>query len=208
MKLTIEELELIEKFSAGTLEEGERQLLEQISDWKDATVFQGDFLESLSISKLEDVKSNLMLFEEEFQYAQAKEGSLSIFEKIKQQIDLTLDEIASLFQPVSDYQPYLRLATASRGELKVNKAVFEENRNTLSFELSKDASHSLQLTVENNLQEVLVRKELSKKVGAKFEVKLDGLQSIPGRYYWRLVMNRDSVMDEFFIGKDLMKRMG
>jgi len=205
MKLTIEELDLIEKYSGGELKEEERQLLEKIPDWEEIAVFQGDFLESLPISKLEDVKSSLMLIEEEFQYAQSKENELGIFDKIKQQIDLTLDEIAGLFQPVPNYQ--LNLARVSRGKLKVGGFEVKEGENKLSFNLTKRPTHSLQLTVENNLEEILIKKEFSKEVGKNFSTELNELQNVPGRYYWRLVMDGEVVMNEFFIGKELMKKM-
>ena len=205
MKLTIEELELIEKYSVGELKEEERQLLEKIPEWEEIAGCQGDFLESLPISKLEDIKSSLMLIEEEFQYAQSKENELSIFDKIKQQIDLTLDEIAALFQPAPNYQ--LNLARVSRrGNLKVGGFEVKEEENKLSFNLTKQPTHNLQLTVENNLEETLIKKEFSKEVGKNFHTELKELQNVPGRYYWRLVMDGEVVMNEFFIGKELMNK--
>lgn len=210
MKLTIEELDLIEKYSTDELKKEEKEFLEQIPNWEEIAIFQEDFLEAIPVSKLEDIKGSLMLFEEEFQYAQniqIKENELSIFDKIKQQIDLTLDEIAALFQPAPNYQ--LNLARVSRrGNLKVGEFDLKKEENKLFFTLTKQPTHSLQLTVENNLEEVLIKKEFSKEVGQNFYTELNELQNIPGRYYWRLVMDGEVVMNEFFIGKDLMKKVG
>lgn len=206
MKLTDQQLDLVERFCLKDLTKKEEKLLRQIPDWEEAVSFHKNFLGAFPVFKTNEIKNKLRFFEEELQQEQKIEKKrFGILNKIKEQVNLTLDEIANLFQPVPNYQAILAMASRS-GNLIIEepKSGLNTTNNLLSFVLKKKPTHSLQLTIENNLQEILLTREISKNEGQSFEVPLSGLQNIPGRYYWRLVMNGEVLMDEFFIQKELL----
>ena len=204
MKLTDEQLILIEKYCSDELNELEKKALKAIPNWEEAVEFHQHFLDVIPISKTQQIKSQLFLFEEELQQEQKVIQSRShILNKIQQKIALTLNELASLFLPVPHYQANLAMANRS-GNLVVKKPREEENASSnLTFELMKPTTHPLQLTIENNLQTLLIEKQIPKNTKG-FQVSLKNLENIPGRYYWRLVMDREVTMGVFFIQKDLM----
>lgn len=205
MELTIEQLALIEKYCSVGLTEAEKTVLENIPNWEKAVAFQQNFLQSFEVFKIEELKEELQSYEADFQYTNAQSSyKENILEKWKQKLTLLADEISFLFQPVPHYQANLAMANRS-GNLRVENplAGFDAVEDSLHFKLQKTPSHELQLSIENNLQEILISKIISPKQGKSFTVSLERLQGIPGRYYWRLAMNREVVMGEFFIRKEL-----
>ncbi len=198
IKLTNDQLVLIENYCSNKLGIEEQSILEGIPNWEEAVLFQQHFLDVIPIFKAEQIKSNLLLFEEELK---KKETALTkspnrkhLLDKIKHQIELSLDELATLFMPIPNYAQVLR----SEG-LIINRMSEE----SIIFELQRAATHSFQIIIEDNLKTPLIKQEIPSNI-QRFEVSLEDIKQVPGRYYWKAKPSKDLLVGEFFIQKDLM----
>ncbi len=209
MELSIEQLDLIEKYCTTGLNNNEQATLEQIPDWQEAIRFYQDFGTSMQVHGNELVRAKLHSFEAAFQASQVKQQVVSttpLLSRIKETINYTLDELAALFAPVPTYQASLGMV--SRGTatdvISPSNGIDAADLEELIFKTVHLTQEPFELCIENNKQDVLVELEIPSNV-QEFRVSLAALNATPGRYYWKLLSDEDMFIGYFFIRKDLME---
>ncbi|MFK7905529.1 MAG: hypothetical protein AB8B69_10410 [Chitinophagales bacterium] len=200
IKLTNDQLALIENYPSDKLSIEEQSLLEDIPNWEEAIRFHQHFLDVIPVFKMEQIKNRLILFEEELKKEKAAvltkiPDRKYLLDKIKRQIGLSLDELTTLFMPIPNYARVMR----SEG-LVVNRKL---DGTAIIFELQRVSTRSFQVIIEDNLRTPLIKQEIPSNT-QRFEISLEDIEQVPGRYYWRAKPNKDLLVGEFFIQKDLM----
>lgn len=204
-----QKLYLIEQYVQGTLSTTEQaefaQLRAAVPEIEEDIQFHQKFWKVQPIFGRAEQKRELQLLEAKIQ----KEESLGIFAKLKsifkqnvEQVQFTIDELITMFQPAPQYAGML--AQASRSDsIEVTKPVnsYACTKAQLDFKLAKAPKNSLQLSIENNQQQTLSTQTIEAST-TQFSVPLNNF--LPGRYYWKLTSDKDMVICEFFVQKDLM----
>ena len=70
------------------------------------------------------------------------------------------------------------------------------------FELSEESEEDLELSIENNQCEELYIQEIPSHT-QQFYVPFAAKNYPPGRYYWKLMVEDEMILAEFFIGKNV-----
>lgn len=199
IKLTNQQLILIEKYSSNQMNIEEDSILKTIPNWEETAHFHQHFLDVIPVFKMEQIKSRLFLFEEEFQKQKVIFKKMPrrkhILDKIRKQIELSLDELTALFMSVPNYSQVLR----SRDLIVIQK----QGETSLFFELKQTTTRPFQIIIEDNSKTLLVKQEVPAN-RQRFEVSLENIKQIPGRYYWKAKPNKELMVGEFFIQKELM----
>ncbi|MFK7903782.1 MAG: hypothetical protein AB8B69_01595 [Chitinophagales bacterium] len=168
------------------------------------------FLKDLSVSAVEVKKAALR---KQFNNIEVKlqretsEGMTTLMNKIKDSvknhIDYSIDQLAGLFAPVPHYQPIL--AQVQRGGdfevLKPEKGA-DCWSDGLFFEFSNGLEEALELSIENNQSDELYSGEIPAH-SIYFNPQFSSKDHPPGRYYWKVTSDNETIMGDFFIGKDL-----
>ncbi|MGB1241604.1 MAG: hypothetical protein ACPG49_03725 [Chitinophagales bacterium] len=168
------------------------------------------FLKDLSFSAIEVKKAALRKRFNEVEVKLQREtpnGVTVLMNKIKNSIkdhvDYSLDQLTNLFAPVPTYQ--MAISQTKRGVdfdvLKPEKGgdCWEDG---LSFELSNGVGEALELTIENNQSDELYSDEIPAHT-IYFKPSFSSKDHSPGRYYWKLTSDNETIMGDFFIGRDL-----
>ncbi len=183
-----------------------RTQIETNSEWAEEAAFLKDLSSSaIEVRKLE-LRRQFNDIEIKLQ-REAPNGVVVLMNKIKNSIknhvDYSLEELTNLFIPVPTYQ--VAILQTKRGEdfdvLKPKKGAdcWEEG---LSFELSNGVEEVLELTIENNQAEELYSGEIPPHT-IYFKPLFSSKDNLPGRYYWKVTSDNETIMGDFFIGKDI-----
>ena len=212
-------LEQIEKHFSGSLNKEEADQFNQLKntnpDFEELVSYFDDFMVGMEDFGDRVILLELQNLEKIIQKEEADAANQYAFDanrKIKDiakgffsQIDYTLDQLASLFQPVNTYQALL--GTVHRGEdisIKMKKKEWDLAEGNIEITFSKATSSDLSISIENNQRQTLWTSTISKGT-TSFLLTADELNIYtPGRYYWKVNSSKESVIYEFFVRKDLM----
>lgn len=207
--------DLIEKYLSNTLTSEEKAQFEQLQSEDSDFLSEIDFFENLltTVEVFGDKEFALELkaLDEEMELAYQKEQSgagfsiKGLWDDFIQQIDYTVEQLAALFAPNTNYA--LLINKINRGEgFEVTSPINELDclDRILVFRLEGKFKKDLILSIENNRQELLHRSTIA--VGTSvFEVNLSEINiHQPGRYYWKLTDGKETLIREFFIRKELL----
>ena len=200
-------LDLLERYVADDMEESERLHFETrlTKDYELENALE--FFLAFETQK-EDFgrllfKNELIRIDEEMQLEKAKtllpaDSKLSkTVQQLAELLDNTLDEIASWFQPIPEYQLILTGTNRSNsGQVQTPVRGKDYTNSSLVFEL--EANTPFQISIENNQRKELEKHSISKEE-ITFSIHLSDYS--PGLYYWKLV---DIVNEEVLIGDFLV----
>ena len=205
-----QQLLLIEKYLDGALNEEELQSFNQLRSSKPELEADIDFLRQFQkvqpIFGRNRMKQELQMLESELRKSETPSVLDTIKEKFRQnmeQVQLTIDELLTLFQPSPQYAPLLAHASRSEGlAISQPENGIDCSSGQLGFEFTNTSGTPISITIENNHHQTLSTHELAANT-QQYVVTLD--QMLPGRYYWKLSAGKgEVVIREFFIRKDLM----
>ncbi len=216
-------LDALEKYFAGTLGKEEtiefNQLKNNNDDFEELIDYFNDFM--VGIEDFGDKAVLLQLqnlekvIQKEEQAASIQELTGTTNDTIKKiakdffnQIDYTLNQLAGLFLPVSNYQPLLgKVAHRGKGiPLQMSEKDWDLAVESIPFHFSEPTSNKLSIVVENNQRQTLWKGTIAKG-STSFLLTADELNIYtPGRYYWKISDGKESIIQEFFIRKDLMPK--
>ncbi|MFK7907360.1 MAG: hypothetical protein AB8B69_19650 [Chitinophagales bacterium] len=204
--------ELLEKFLEGKLTQEEEQQFQKLQESDASLPKDMDFLQRFMNVQMhfgrDELKRELFSLEKELQ----KEEVLSFTQRLEvslqgmvKKLHYSMQELASFFQPQPEYQRVL--AYANRGEdLKIAHPISGIDAGEvggLHFEIDGKFNAPLQLTVENNQKQILLSTSIDVHETVFF-VKVESLP--PGRYYWKLKGEKETIIREFFMQKDLIPK--
>jgi len=200
--------DLIENFLNGnltSLEDNEFQNLQaNDSSFQEDIDFFKRFVNVLRVYGQEELKKELIFVEVQVQkeensaLTKMKEG----LQKVVKKLHYSIEELTELFRVVPEYQGVL--AYVNRGNnLQVlhPQNSIDASIEGLGFKLKTNDKPLIQLTIENNQKQVIYSTTIDSQT-SEFVVGVEEL--IPGRYYWKLTTQKETVIREFFIRKDLM----
>ncbi len=200
-----ERIELIENYVFKTFTNEDIELLNQLRREKPAIETEIAFFENLHGGAVlfgdERFKMELQQVETNWQLKQkkAKESSFrKKFKDLRGKVNEVVGEFSQLFLPVPNYETALWQATRSSSSGLIAPKNGEDIKGELSYSFENPLSKKYRFVVENNLQEVVEERILQK--GAKRFV-VDVADFTPGRYYWKLIGERDTLIGMFFIGR-------
>ncbi len=206
-----EKTALIDKVLLGTASPEETIIIEKLKQedaaFAEELAFQMDFIGSLEVVGNQDLKVHFQELEADIQTAQARSeqvGSVKAkLNQVKEQINYTIDQLVAMFRPVNNYQMVMGYTDRSGGLSVIHpENELDCQSGILSFELEAPASNTIQFTIENNQQEIVLTKEVAANE-AYFMITLpEGLT--PGIYYWKLSHKEELVMGNFYVQKELM----
>ena len=202
-----EKIKLVEDYVLGTLSEKDFQLLTQLRK-EDAAIeeqigFYQDLHDGAVLFGDERFKLELQEMEQSWQLKQQKLKQSSLKEKWKSLTDKVngaIDELSQFFLPVPNYEAALLQASRSTaaGLIAPENGLDVELDGDLIFGFEKPLAKKHSFTIENNQQEIVTQRTLEK--GSKqFVISLKGF--VPGRYYWKLMGDRETVIGMFFVGR-------
>lgn len=199
-----EKTRLIEGYVLETLSEEDLQLLTQLRksepDIEEQIAFYEDLQGGAVLFGDERFKIELKEMEQSWQRKQQKAEQSSLKEKwqsFSDKVNETIDNLSQFFLPVPNYEAALlqpSRSTAAGLTAPENGSDAEEE---LIFTFAESLAEKHTFTIENNQQEIVAERTLEKGV-ERFAVDLSDF--MPGRYYWKLVGNRDTVIGMFFVG--------
>ncbi len=182
-----------------------RRKIETNPEWAEEAAIQEEILfTAIEVKKIQ-LKTQFDGIEAKLQLQKEKEFATKIADFksfVYQQVEYGLDQLAALFTLVPQYQPLLGMPL--RGQdievLMPNEGTdcFNEG---LSFQLSKGSEFPLEVVVENNQCEEVYSQEIAPNT-ADFTLFFPAKDHPPGRYYWKLMLEEEMIMSEFFIGKE------
>jgi len=176
------------------------------AEWAEEAAFLEDISFSAIEVKKEALRKRFDAIEVKLQ-RETPEGITILMDKIKDSIknyiDYSIDQLADLFVPVPHYQPIL--AQVQRGEdfevLRPEKGA-DCWESGLSFEFSNGLEEVLELSIENNQSEELYSGDIPAH-SIYFNPLFSSKDHPPGRYYWKVTSDNETIMGDFFIGRDL-----
>ncbi|MGB0930112.1 MAG: hypothetical protein ACPGVB_05015 [Chitinophagales bacterium] len=200
-----EKIKLVEDYVLGTLSEKNLQLLTQIRNNEPAIGEQIAFYEDLHGGAVlfgdERFKMELQEMEQNWQLKQSKLKQSSLKEKWKSltdKVNETIDELSQFFLPVPNYEAALWQASRSTAAGLMTPKNGLDVEKELSFGFEKPLAKKQGFVIENNQQEIVEERVLEK--GTEGFV-VDVSDFVPGRYYWKLTGERETVIGMFFVGR-------
>lgn len=175
-------------------------------EWAEEAAFLKEVLFSAIEVKKEQLREHFAAIEAKLKKQQANSLADSI-EKIKTVIqdyaDYTLEQLKALFAPVPHYQPLLAMPTRAGGlEVLVPENGVDCTDEGLYFELSEASDETLELSIENNQCDEVYTLEIEPNT-FQFTVPFAANSHPPGRYYWKLMVDDEMIISEFFVGKEM-----
>ncbi|MGB1242559.1 MAG: hypothetical protein ACPG49_08560 [Chitinophagales bacterium] len=201
-----ERIQLIENYVLKNFSDGDIQLLTQLRRDKPAIEQEIIFFEDLHGGAVlfgdERFKMELQQMETNWLLKQKKAQQSSLRKKLNNltgRLNEAMTEFSEFFLPVPNYETALWQASRSSFAgliVPKNGADIEEE---LSCHFKNPLSKSHRFVLENNLQEVLEERLLQKGT-RHFVVAIADFT--PGRYYWKLIGNRETLIGMFFVGRN------
>lgn len=187
-----------------------KQKIETNSEWAEEAAIQEDILfAAIEVKKIQ-LRTQFDRIEANLQ-SQTKQGLVAKITGFKsfvsQQVEYSLEQLTALFTPVPQYQPLL--AMPMRGhDIKVlmPDAGIDCFNEGLSFQLSKGSEFPLEVVVENNQCEEIYAQEIDSNT-TDFTLFFPAREHPPGRYYWKLMLEEEMIMSEFFIAKEALSKL-
>lgn len=176
------------------------------SEWAEEAVFLKEVLFSAIEVKKNQLRTHLDTLEVKLQ--ENETTNLTVYFKkaktvIQEHIDYSIEHLKALFAPVPHYQPLLAMPIrAGNIEVLVPKNGVDCSDEGLYFELSETSDEILELSIENNQCEEVYSQEIEADA-VQFTVPFAAKDYSPGRYYWKLMVEDEMVISEFFVGKNL-----
>lgn len=165
--------------------------------------FERNLLEGLVELELEDAHFFLTDLEKKLSLSSnTKESSLS--EKIQEGVQYSINQLQRWFAPVQNYEKLLQQTAFRAVSFKVlqPRNSIECSGLQLSFRLNKPVDNLLLLIEDNEFNE-LIEQEFEEAVDV-FQISLSPTDFHPGRYYWKLSDDNQTIVGVFFIQKNLM----
>lgn len=200
----MEHTTLIEKHLIGSLNVEEQQIFDDLratnADFRRALKLQEIFMRSIEQVGDEAILAELNTVEQEL--VNAPDTKNNIVQQLKEQLQYSLEELKKMFAPLPNYQ--LVLAQASRNDN--TKVLHPKNgrdcsRGLLDFKLEAAPKQGFKVVVQNNRYQTLLEDRIPPKQSS-FTLFLPEMP--PGRYYWKLILNGEVLLGEFFVHKALM----
>ncbi|MEZ4885341.1 MAG: hypothetical protein R3E32_11485 [Chitinophagales bacterium] len=200
-----EKTKLVEGYVIGTLSDKDLQSFTQLRKDEPAIENQIAFYEDLyggvTLFGDERFKMELQQMETHWQLKQKKLNHTSLKEKwqsLTDKVNETIDGLSQFFLPVPNYEAVLWQASRSTtfGLIAPKNGLDVEAELVIQFE--KPLANNQSFVIENNQQELVEERGVEK--GVKGFV-VDVSDFVPGRYYWKLTGERETVMGMFFVGR-------
>ncbi len=198
-------IQLVEDYVLGTLSEKDLQLLTQIRRNEPAIEDQIIFYEDLHGGAVlfgdERFKMELQEMEQNWQLKQVKLKQSSLKDKwqsLTDKVNETIDGLSQFFLPVPNYEAALFQASRSTAAGLIAPKNGLDADTELNFGFEKPLTKKQRFTIEDNQQEIVEERVLEE--GTKqFVVSIQDF--VPGRYYWKLTGERETVIGMFFVGR-------
>ncbi len=175
-------------------------------EWAEEAAFLQEVLFSAIEVKKKQLREHFAVVEAKLKKQQAKSLSASIDKmktSVQKQLDYSIEQLKELFAPVPHYQPLLAMPTRAGGiEVLVPENGVDCTDEGLYFELSETSKELLELSIENNQCDEVYTLEIEPNT-FQFTVPFVAKEHPPGRYYWKLMVEDEMVISEFFVGKDM-----
>jgi len=198
-----EKIKLVEGYVLETLSDKDLQSLTQLRKNEPAIEDQIAFYEDLYGGAVlfgdERFKMELQEMEANWQLKQSKLKQSSLKEKwqsLTDKVNETIDGLSEFFLPVPNYEAALWQASRSTATGLSAPENGLDAEGELSFGFEKPLSKKQSFTIENNQQEVVEERVLEKGTRA---VVVNVAEFMPGRYYWKLMGDRETVIGMFFV---------
>ncbi len=200
-----EKIKLVEDYVLGTLSEKDLRLLTQLRENEPAIEEQIVFYEDLYGGAVlfgdERFKMELQEMEQNWQLKQEKLKQSSLKEKWKSltnKVNGAIDELSQFFLPVPNYEAALFQASRSTAAGLIAPENGLDAEEELVFGFEKPLPKKQNFVIENNQQE-LVEEQILEQGTKQFAVNLKDF--VPGRYYWKMIGERETVIGMFFVGR-------
>jgi len=202
-----ERIQLIENYVLNTFSNGDIQLLTQLRRDEPAIEEEITFFENLYGGAVlfgdECFKMELQQMEINWQLKRkkAKQSSLrSKFNTLGGKVNEVVVQFSQFFLPVPNYETVLWQASRSISTGLTAPQNGADMEGELSYRFEKPLVKNHRFVLENNSQEVLEERVLEKGT-TQFVVNIAGFS--PGRYYWKLIGERKTLIGMFFVGRTL-----
>ncbi len=204
-------LELLERHFAGKLTEEEQAIFDKSmktdADFKELVGYFEDFMVGLEDFGDKAVLQELKSLEKTIQQEEKMEGLQNLWKGFFDKADYTLEQLAALFRPVVTYEPLL--AHAHRGNdipLIVTEKEWDMAVEDMVLTFSEPISSDFSLAIENNQRQV-VWTSIIPEASIDFTLTLQDTNiQAPGRYYFKLSNDKQTLLQEFFVHKDWMPK--
>lgn len=200
---------LLERFVKGKATAKEQKEVQQLCGENPDIKAQLEFMQVLHQGLVQG-EVNRMSQRLSFLTSQLKQNKKkqSFLDTLNQQLNYTLEQLLQLFAPVPAYQTQLArisLRAAATDILLSPPTSYDCVDYQLQFSLEKPLSKTeeLELIVEDNQFNEVYAQEYPPQT-TEFTVQLNPNDYAPGRYYWKLSVEDQLLIGEFFIQKDLM----
>ncbi|MFK7904189.1 MAG: hypothetical protein AB8B69_03645 [Chitinophagales bacterium] len=199
-------IELIENYVLNTFSNRDLQLLTQLRRDEPAIEEEITFFENLYGGAVlfgdERFKMELQQMEINWQLKRKKAEQSSLRDKLSALGDKANEvmlQFGQFFLPVPNYETVLwqTSRSTSAGLTAPKNGADIEGEFTYRFEKPLVKNH--RFVLENNSQEVLEERTLEKGT-TQFVVDIAGFS--PGRYYWKLIGERETLIGMFFVGRN------
>ncbi|MEZ4886780.1 MAG: hypothetical protein R3E32_18775 [Chitinophagales bacterium] len=180
------------------------------AEWKEEEAFQREVLFTAIEVKKMQLRKQFAGIEAKLQKKYANNLSTSIDKiktSIKEHVEYSVEQLKELFAPVPHYQPLLAMPTrAGSLEVMIPQNGIDCTDEGLQFELTEASDETLELSIENNQCEEVYTQEILPNT-FQFIVPFAAKDYPPGRYYWKLMVEDEMIISEFFVGKDLISTL-
>lgn len=200
-----EKIKFVEDYVLGTLSDKDLQLFTQLRRDNSSIEEQITFYEDLHGGALlfgdERFKMELQEMEQNWQLKQSKLKQSSLKEKwqsLTDKVNETIDGLSQFFLPVPNYEAALFQASRSTSAGLIAPENGQDVIKELFFDFDKPLAKKQDFTIENNQQELVEERVLEE--GTK-QLVVNTEYFVPGRYYWKLTGERETMIGMFFVGR-------
>ncbi|MFK7906900.1 MAG: hypothetical protein AB8B69_17335 [Chitinophagales bacterium] len=200
-----EKIKLVEGYVFKTLSDKDLESLTQLRKnepgVEDQIAFYEDLYGGAVLFGDERFKMELQEMEVNWQLKQSKLKQSSLKDKwqsLTDKVNETIDDLAQFFLPVPNYEAALLQASRSTAAGLTAPENGLDAENELSFSFEKPLTKNQSFTIEDN-QQILVEERVLEEGTKQFVV--DTQNFVPGRYYWKLTGNRETLIGMFFVGR-------
>ena len=191
---------MVEKYlSLEPMTDVEKKGLEKMllsETFKEDVLWMKDFLVAINDVAKQDLKSKMGLWNEELELAELG-GSAEIDDM--DQIPTAALEV--IFAPQQQYEIAIQHASRNKAfEVLSPINGFEWKTNDCSFELEGLIDSKIQYVIENNQMHKIQEGEVV-IVDGKFMLSLSLPETLPGKYYLKLISDKEMVLQSFYIQK-------
>ncbi len=201
--------DLLEKYVVGSLTKQEKELFQNLRtetpNFEEDITFFEKFNQVQLVFGRDELKKQLLFLENSLQKEEVTSSNmlskLTIgLQGMVKKLHYSVEELVDLFLPEPEYQTILAYANRGAGiEVLSPENGIDASIEGLNFRLKSKLKKPIQLIVENNKKNTLLSISIT---SFENDFSVDVGEFIPGRYYWKLITPKETLIREFFVQKE------